>query len=244
MKNIIRTTALFILLSQSGATLAGALTSTQQAQLKEIEVILHNEPQLIEQLHQSLTGYVQTQQKFDSKLSQHHDWLFNNPIQPFYGNADAENVIINFTDHDCPYCKKLESALEQLVEDRSDLKVINIYVPIKHMMSQQSTISSAQYALNVWQQSPDNYAKVDKLLFANRNMHTEESVKKVAKVTDTVSLLEGDNKLKQAVERNYQVFQDLGLRGTPAMLINDQVLAGYLPYESLKQVVEKELPKK
>ncbi len=244
MKNFIRTTALLVLLSQSNITLAAPLTSTQQAQLNEIEVILNNEPQLIEQLHQSLTSYVQTQQKFDNNLSQHHDWLFNNPLQPFYGNTDAKNVIINFTDHDCPYCKKLESALEQLVGTRSDIKVINIYVPIKHMMSQQNSISAAQYALNVWQKSPDSYAKVDKLLFANRNMHTEESVKKVAQATNTQSLLVNDKKLKQAVERNYQVFQDLGLRGTPAMLINNQVLAGYVPYDSLKEIVEKELPKK
>ncbi|SON49536.1 DsbA family protein [Vibrio tapetis] len=242
MKIMIRTSALIFLLSQSSSLLASPLSSTQQTQLREIEVILKSEPQLIEQLHQSLTNYVSSQNQFENNLAQHRDWLFNNPIHPFYGNPDAKHVIINFTDHNCPYCKKLESALEQLVKERSDIKVINVYVPIKHMMSQQQSISAAQYALNVWQQSPNDYAKVDKLLFANRSMHNSESINKVAKATNTQSLLVEDKALKQAVEKNYQVFQDLGLRGTPAMLINDQVLAGYMPYEQLKPVLAKEFP--
>ncbi|GAM66761.1 secreted protein [Vibrio sp. JCM 19236] len=42
----------------------------------------------------------------------------------------------------------------------------------------------------------------------------------------------------QITDKNYQMFQDLGVQGTPAILIDGQIIPGYVPYEKLSPMVE------
>jgi len=45
------------------------------------------------------------------------------------------------------------------------------------------------------------------------------------------------------LDKNYEYFTRLGLRGTPAIIINDQVIPGYVPFEELEKVIDQELKK-
>jgi len=243
MKIVTRSIALCMLTLSSHAALAGDLPAAQQKQLQEIEKILQSNPALIPQLHQSLNQYVNAQVEYEKQLAQHHDWLYSNPKQPFIGNPDSKNIIINFTDYNCPYCKKLEVALEKIVSEVDDIKVVNIFVPIKHMMSQSTDVGAAQYSLKVWQHQPKQFSEVNRLLFAKNGLHDSSSLQKVANKTDTASALENDAQVAQLTAKNYQAFSELGLQGTPAMIINGQVLAGYLPYPQLKEVIVREITK-
>ncbi|GAL12144.1 hypothetical protein JCM19233_3136 [Vibrio astriarenae] len=53
--------------------------------------------------------------------------------------------------------------------------------------------------------------------------------------------MEQDLETESRLAQNYQVFIDLGMRGTPAMIIGDEIVSGYVPFERLKQVVEAKL---
>ena len=64
------------------------------------------------------------------------------------------------------------------------------------------------------------------------------SLEKIAQKTDTESLLAGKERTGEAVADNYRAFMELGLRGTPAMIIGDQVAPGYLPYPQLEAMVK------
>ncbi len=41
--------------------------------------------------------------------------------------------------------------------------------------------------------------------------------------------------------KNYKTFVALGLRGTPAMFIGDELIPGYVPYDKLEQVIKKNM---
>ena len=220
---------------------AASLTENQEKQLTVINQILRDNPPVIINLHDSLSEYVASQVQFEQVKQQSHDWLYNNPVHPVTGNPDGNIVVVNFTDYNCPYCKKMESAFEPLVAEFDQLKIINIFVPLQQQQVTGLDTNSALYALNIWQNQPDAFKEVNRLLFAKNSRHTKQSLEAVAKRTNTEKWLNTTNKQKMITERNYQTFSRLGLGGTPAMFVGDQVIPGFMPYEKMKAVLEAQL---
>ena len=43
---------------------------------------------------------------------------------PLYGRSDAPTTIVVFSDLECPYCKRHDARLRELVEKRSDIRIV------------------------------------------------------------------------------------------------------------------------
>jgi len=241
MKKLIISTLITAVFSVTAS--AAALTESQEVQLLEINELLRSNPSVISNLHESLGQYVEGQAQLEKVKAQSHDWLYNNTAHSITGNPNGSSVIINFTDYNCPFCKRLEAALERLSQENSDLKIINIYVPLQQQQAPGTDTNSALYALNVWKQQPESFAEVHNLLVAKNGRHDKRSLNAIAKKTKTEALLNTTEEQELIVARNYQTFTAMGLGGTPAMIMNDQVTPGYVPYEKLKDMVKEAFSK-
>ena len=219
---------------------AATLPQATEQKINDISQMLRDNPQVVDDLHESLQRYVHQQNQFDAVLKQHHDYIYNNPDQPSYGAKQPKLTIAFFTDYSCPWCKKLTPVLQQLADKYPELKVVDILVPLKEINSDEN---SASYALNTWQNQPTKFAQVSELLVNKPGSHNPGSLLRVAKKTDTRQQLEPQDKTHQQVTKNYQLFAQLGLQGTPAMLIGDQVIPGYLPIEKLEPIIQAQLAK-
>ncbi|MGV3002152.1 DsbA family protein [Vibrio sp. E150_018] len=245
MKTTIKQRALIwvslLMMSLSTTTLqAATLPQETEQKINEINQMLRDNPKIIDGLHKSLQQYVHQQNQFDAVLKQHNNYIYNNPDQPSYGAKNPKLTIAFFTDYSCPWCKKLTPVLQQLSEKYPELKIVDILVPLKEINSDQN---SATYALNIWQNKPNKFAEVSELLVKKPGSHNPASLLKVAKKTDTREQLEEIEKTQQQVTKNYQLFAQLGLQGTPAMLIGDEVIPGYLPIEKLEPIIQAQLAK-
>ncbi|MCG6407560.1 DsbA family protein [Vibrio fluvialis] len=67
------------------------------------------------------------------------------------------------------------------------------------------------------------------------------SLVQVAKKTNTLNAVNAQPKSAAQIEKNYLLFSELGMRGTPAMLIGDDVIPGYLPLEQLEELIKAKL---
>ncbi|MDD1792503.1 DsbA family protein [Enterovibrio makurazakiensis] len=219
------------------------LNKAQQQQLDAITALLEQNPDLISGLHQSLTQYMVQQQGVKSILAANHEYLYNNPRHTQFGASEPKLTIINFTDYNCPFCKKLDPVLHDLAIAYPQIKVVNIYVPLKEMGSLLSDVNSATYALNVWNQNKDKYLETHKLLIAKPSTHDRRSLSRIADKTGTKAQLKTDDITDAMTSKNYQLFNELGLRGTPAMIIDDQIVPGYVPIEKLTPIIESALSK-
>ncbi len=63
-------------------------------------------------------------------------------------------VIVNFTDYNCPYCKRLDGELTKLVANYKDVKVINIYVPLKQQVIEGSILTPQHLPLRFGSKRP------------------------------------------------------------------------------------------
>lgn len=234
-KHLISTLILGSLMS----TAAFAELSTEQTQqLEEINQFLKENPSTISGLHTSLEQYVAGQEQSKKAQAGSHDWLYNNGAHPITGNPDGKSVIINFTDYNCPYCKRLEKGLVQLASENSDIKVINVYLSFKQQQVAGLDTNAALYAMKVWKDNPEAFPEVNRLLMAKSGIHSKSSLEAVAKKTGTEAELKTTKEQNQVLTTNHQKFSALGLTGTPTMMMNGNVLPGYVPYDRLKDIVD------
>lgn len=210
---------------------------SQDEKISEIVDMLKANPSVVDGLHESLGLYVKQQQQFDQLLSSSEAYI-NDPKHSSIGSENAELTLVNVTDYSCPYCKKLDVELEKLVEDYPQIKVVNLYVPLKEGSS---NVNSAGYALNVWQNARDKYPQVHELLVAKPGTHNAISLAKIAKKTGTEQYLNNPEGVEKQLENNYALFNGFGLRGTPALIVGQDVIPGYVPYDKLEEIVEKHL---
>lgn len=231
---------LFMLMMVSAVVIAPATNAqTQQQKIEEIKVMLEANPEVVDTLHQSLSAYIEQQREFGKLLESSQSYI-KDPSHSFIGSETPELTVINVTDYSCPFCKKLEGELAKLVEAFPQIKVVNLYVPLKEG---NTDLNSAAYALNVWQNDREKYAQVHDLLVKKPGSHNPMSLTMVAKKTGTESWLNSNEQIHQHLEKNYQLFEGFGLRGTPALIIDSEVIPGYVPFEQLEKVIEEKLAK-
>ncbi|MFA0727453.1 DsbA family protein, partial [Vibrio sp. 10N.222.48.A4] len=195
-------------------------------------------PSTISGLHTSLEQYVAGQAQAKKAQAESHDWLYNNDAHPITGNPNGKSVIVNFTDYNCPYCKRLEKGLVQLASENSDIKVINVYLSFKQQQVDGLDTNAALYAMKVWKDNPAAFPEVNRLLMAKSGIHSKSSLEAVAKKTGTEAQLDTTSEQSDILMTNHQAFSALGLTGTPTMMMNGNVLPGYVPYDRLKDIVD------
>jgi len=226
----------------SSSAFAATLDEQQKQKIEQVTELLESNPEVIDPLYVSLSNYITKVNDFEKAQTQSQEWLYNNPELPFIGNPEGSAVLLNFTDYDCPYCKKLDPVLTKLVKDFPQLKVVSVLVPLKQKTDFPDINTNATiYAMTVWNQAPDKFDQVNRYLFAKNSGHSPQSLKAIAQKTGTVEQLKASQQARTTVNKNYQTFHSLGLRGTPAMMINNSVIPGYLPYERLKNRLSKEI---
>ncbi|MCW8335581.1 DsbA family protein [Vibrio paucivorans] len=216
-----------------------ALAITQEEKIKQITVMLEQNPTIIDGLYDSLNQYVNQAAMTGNVMEKYHDYMHNNPSHSWFGAENAAVTIINFTDYSCPFCKRLDPVLNQLTEAYpEDVKVINIYVPLRE---RGNVTNSSVLAANLWKNERDVYQQAHEMLIKKSGVHDMTSLNQIAKRLDVSDQLTTDPNTTELLEQNYQLFVDLGLRGTPGMIVGGQIVEGYLPYNKLEPLVAEKL---
>lgn len=234
---------LISLLMLSTLSPAAALNQEQQKQLQQLDTLLQDNPDLIGDLLMSVERFLFEEQAREQLLLKHQQWLYDNRQHPDFGASNPDLTVLVFTDYNCPYCKRLEPELQRLIKGYPNIKVVNIIVPLRQQVVAGLDTNASGFALSVWQQAPDLFPQVHDYLMEKNGMHDKASLQKIAELTDTVKWLKRHSKSEIIQQKNQQVFLELGLRGTPAILIEDITIPGYVPYTTLEKAVQQVLLK-
>lgn len=162
--------------------------------------------------------------------------IFRDPTSPVGGNVEGSVTLVEFFDYNCPYCRQMMPVMEQVVAADPQLRIAYKEFPILGPDS----VFAAKAALAANLQG--GYAKFHKALFEVKSRITEAVVLKVAaNVGLDVERLKTDMEgtaIRDAVDRNLQLAQDLGITGTPAFVAGDRILGGAVPLPTLTQLIE------
>jgi protein-disulfide isomerase len=162
---------------------------------------------------------------------------------PIWGNAEAQVVMIEFSDFNCSFCGRFaKQTLNPLMEAYADrVKFVYRDYPILA----QSSLDSALAAQCAYEQ--DKFWEYHNILFNSQGQFARDFYLQTAKdleldVDKFTSCLDNqtfrDEVIKDATEA-----QQLGLRGTPSFFINGRYISGAQPYEVFSKMLDEELAK-
>ncbi|MCF5904975.1 DsbA family protein [Aeromonas veronii] len=239
--------ALTLLASLSAALLAPALhagpfTPEQEARIKELirETLIAN-PKILDEAAESWEKQNAAAQEaqLGNFIKGNKDVLFNSATSPRLGAKNPKLTLVLFTDYNCPYCKQFDPQLTKLLKAYpDDLGLVIKLLPFKG----QTSAKAAQYSLTLWQQDPARFLTLHDKLMSKQGMLTEADINKALASTGNVALKPAA-KATEELRNSLRIGTILGVQGTPATLIGNQLVPGAIPYEELEQLVQAELAK-
>tara|TARA_Y100000748_G_scaffold295820_1_gene287960 strand:- start:82 stop:687 length:606 start_codon:yes stop_codon:yes gene_type:complete len=156
---------------------------------------------------------------------------------PNVGSNNPDYVIVEFFDYRCGYCSKQAYDYAKLLESHKNVQIIYLEFPIFGGISE----TASKLAMDIWEQKPDLYFQIH-----NEFMKLGPKMKK----NDLIQLLDkngfdGANMFSKAqaaknnliIDSNIKIAKNLGLRGTPASIINDTIIPGYVELAKLKKMI-------
>ena len=162
----------------------------------------------------------------------------------FEGDPDAPVTLVEFGDFKCGYCGKWNRETLPLIRDEyvesGKVRVAHISYPILGPGS----MAAAEAAECAAQQ--DKFWEYAESLYDNQGTSvTPDNFIALAEAlgldTDSFEGCLADFPEKDALASQIGIGQMLGVRGTPAFLINGVPVSGALPYETFEQIIEASL---
>lgn len=202
-----------------------------------IERYIRAHPEVIEQSLQTLEAKREAEQRERQKvaLKTKQNELLHDPASPVSGNPKGEITLVEFYDYRCGFCKRAASAVTELQEVDSRVRVVYKDFPILGELSE----FAAKAALASQAQSK-HQAFHEALLASHADMTKEEILKIAVSVGLNAKRLEADManpKWQAVIEKNRALAQELGISGTPGFIVGNELVPGALDLNGLKELI-------
>lgn len=143
--------------------------------------------------------------------------LFHTPNDPVVGNPNGKVTVVEFFDYQCPHCVDMAPVMAGIVKANPDLRVIYKEFPIRGPASEMA----ARAALAANKQG--KYYDFSHALLTSGKPLTEDLIYQTAKQSgvDVEKLKKDmdDKAIKDQLQANIKLAQDLKLFGTPAIFV-------------------------
>lgn len=172
---------------------------------------------------------------------------------PFRGDADAPVTVIEFSDYECPFCKRhadqtVPSIMRDYVNTGKVQYVFRDFTPtLANPSYHPNAIFAAMAAECVGAQGGNEaYWQMHDAIFENQGANSPEELKGYAQELgyDIDDCLDSEE-MKSEVEGDFADGQQYGIRGTPGFLIGSdgeyRMLSGACPYSAFQQAIDAEL---
>lgn len=164
------------------------------------------------------------------------------------GNLNAPVKIIEYSDFQCPFCKKAASTVKELLKEYGD-KVVYIFkhLPLPmHNLAKDMAIAAECAA----EQKPDAFWTFHDAFFSddfvagNADQLKEKVIELAKKDNLDNSKFEdcySNVKTEAKVMSQSNEAKDMNVQSTPTFIINGEKVAGALPLNNFKQVIDAQL---
>lgn len=158
------------------------------------------------------------------------------PGDPVLGNPDGSVVLVEFFDYQCGYCKAMVGPLKTVIDRNDDLRVVMKEFPILGEVS----VTASRASLAAERQGlyePFHFA-----LLGLRGRLTEAAIMQTAREVgldmDRLARDMADPEIEARIARNHELAAELGIEGTPAFTIGDQLIPGAVNEAQLAALVD------
>jgi len=161
---------------------------------------------------------------------------------PYLGSKDAKVTIIEFSDFECPACKRAEPVVKQVTSYYGD-KILFVYRDFPIYQLHPFAQKAAEASECAFEQ--DKYWEMHDKLFDNQDALDVSSLKRYAREigldgAQFDSCLDS-SKYQSEVEKDANDGVKAGVQGTPTFFINGKQYTGGRSLEEFRKIIDKEL---
>ena len=171
-----------------------------------------------------------------SGLASAADDLYRGNGDLVVGNPDGSIVMVEFFDYNCGYCKRALPDVLQLIDANKDVKIIMKEWPILGPGS----LYAARAALASRQQG--KYWEFHLALMSERRVDETKVLEVAQKLGLDMEKLKADMNSAEVlgtIKINSTTADKLGIQGTPAFIIGEQLFPGAVGYGKLAEAIGK-----
>jgi protein-disulfide isomerase len=158
----------------------------------------------------------------------------------FIGFNNADITIYEFVDYNCGYCQKFHDVLIELIANNKNLRVEIIQLPIL------SDFSSDLAKIAMASILTGDFEKVHNYLYSSERRSDLPEIFadlflrgiNIKSIKENINSVQITNKIKE-----HKALADLfRLNGTPALIIGNEIVPGYIDLPKLMEIMSKEFP--
>jgi protein-disulfide isomerase len=169
---------------------------------------------------------------------------YNIPTEDAYaiGPADAPITIVEFSDYQCPYCRRWHDEVYEPLLAAYPGKIRLVYRHFPLTSIHPDAFSAAEAALCAGEQAA--YWPFHEKLFSSESLGNSTYIQYAQELGLNMSSFEScvnERKYQQVVDQDLNFAIDLGIRSTPTFFINGLAVVGAQPLDVFKQVIDREL---
>ncbi len=161
---------------------------------------------------------------------------------PVKGDPDAPVTIVEFSDYQCPYCKRSQATLKRIAEKYpGKIRMVFKDFPLAF---HNRAMPAAQAARCAGEQ--EKFWEFHDKLFSSSGL-TDDDLKGYAEELSldaaAFDTCFKSNKYASAVSADMSQGKSLGVTGTPAFFVNGRFLSGAQPVDAFSEIIDDELSK-
>lgn len=164
------------------------------------------------------------QENRNSVIGENADEIYRDNHGLTVGNPDGDVTVVEFSDYNCPYCKRAFTAVNKLIESDPEVRVVMKEFPIFGEQSE----GAARVAIAASRQG--KYFEMHSALLEASGRSGEASALKLAEeIGLDMEKLKADMakpEVDQIISTTRELGEKLGVQGTPFYLVGDRVVPG------------------
>jgi protein-disulfide isomerase len=173
----------------------------------------------------------------------------NSPVK---GNPNAKVTIIEFSDYQCPFCKKIEPVIEEVKKKYGDdVRIVWKDLPLTSIHPNAMPAAIATKAM--YKQGADKFFAMHDLVFQNQaaisgkgNVWTPEKFEQFASQVPGANIEQWkkdlqDPTVRAGIDQDMKDASTYGVTGTPAFFVNGEFMKGAGDVNKFSEVIDRQM---
>lgn len=201
----------------------------------KIESYLMNHPEVLRRALANMQVWEREQQQVHMRnaVSTNRGAIMDVASAVVAGNIDGDVTIVEFLDYNCGYCKNVAGNLDRAVASDGKVKVVLKMLPILG----DNSLQAAKLVLAAKEQGSDKALKLHDALIGYRGTVTKDVAvaegRRIGIDMEKVVADAAKPEIETAIRQAIDTAKTVGISGTPAFLLGEEVFVGALPAEAL-----------
>lgn len=164
--------------------------------------------------------------------------LLGNKFDPVIGSGEV--AIVEYLDYKCGYCNKAHNEIKKLLVDTKYQGKFRVIIKNYPVIGGEVSLYAAEIATAFFAKSPEKFLEFHDALFNSKLNSTKDVDKVLAKFGFKPEEIQNEA-IRPAIIENFNFARNINISGTPAFIVGEEILGGFVTKEKLAEAIDAQL---